>query len=490
MSDDISFLAGQSSLWILPDGPNTKPEYLGCHGVGDIAEPLGDVTLKYCPDPAKSGAFVVKKQFRGEPGAVTTSIETDLRKVADYLEDLSLCGVPIFVHKVSCGRRDVFTNFDRSFILRSATITQRSLGNLAVRDPGSEDESTQSFDITATSLSRIFNLDVAKVSIAELHDITGIAICGEDRCEGDCGAATKVTDSMFAGQKHPISSALIKAEVIKSLNGAAWAETGGDPFAAGEDIQGIVCFRTGRDTLRVVVACGTTDGAAPMKIAYTDDNGATWTHVHVGSVNGEYCSSSHALFALDRYHMWIGSSGGRIYFSSDGGLSWTLQENAVISATAIMGVSFSSANVGFAVYTGGQVAKTTDGSQSGATWSVVTTSGCTTARDIHAISSYFVWVGGGAGKFYSHDAGVTWAMRDAIPTGALDFLDDLFGMSVGSAANGAIYMTINGGYDWQVLPSITNNGLNDVQIVSPKLAYVVGNASGGTGFMAKITPQV
>jgi hypothetical protein len=489
MSEDVNFLSGQSSVWALVNGPNTKPEYLGCHSVGDIAEPLGDVTLKYCPDPAKTGAYVVKNSFRGEPGAVTTSIETDLRKVADYLEDLSSCGVPIYVHKVSCGRRDVFTNFDRTFILRSTQVTQRSLTNVADKDPGSQDETLQSFDMTATGLTRGFNLQPLRLATIHTESITGITICGEDACEGVCGPATKVSDIMFAAQKVPPTSAAQKAEVLESINGGSWNAVPGDPFAAGMDIQGIVCFPIGRNQIRIVVARGTTD-AGPMDIAYSDDLGLTWTIVAVGSVNAEFCSNNNALFALDRYHIWIGSNGGRIYFSSDGALTWTIQENAVISATAIMGLSFVSPDIGFAIYTGGQIGKTIDGSQSTATWSAATISGCTTARDIHAISKYFVWVGGANGKFYTHDAGVTWTNRDAVNTAAIDFLDDLIGISAGGGASAPIYLTINGGYDWMVLPTITNAGFTDIEILSPKLAYIVGNASGGTGFIGKLIPLV
>jgi photosystem II stability/assembly factor-like uncharacterized protein len=484
-----NLLAGQASLWIQPDGPNTEPKYLGCHSVGDITEPQGDETLLYCPDPAQSGRFVVKNSFTGEPGAITTAIETDLRKTADLLEDIGKCGLPIYIHKVSCGRRDVFTNYDRTFVLNPAKVTSRSLGAVASRDPGNEAESTQSFDLSALSLIRAFPLQASRVSISDTSDITGIALCGEERCEGDCGAAQKVSDYIYLATRALAASAANVANVLVSIKGAAFAATAGDPFAAGEDIRGIVCFRVGRDTIRVLVARGETDGGNPAEIAYSDDNGATWTNVNVGATNGEFVSNSHALFALDRYHIWLGSSGGRIYFSKDGGATWTLQENAVISATAIHGITFTDPDIGFAVYTGGQVAKTTDGSQTGATWSAATVSGSAAALDIHSISQFFVWVAGSDGLFYSHDAGVTWAERGAYVIGAIDFLNELEGIAVGSAASGLIYHTINGGYDWSPLDAITNQGFLDVEMVNSKLAYAAGVVTGGTGMLAKILPE-
>jgi hypothetical protein len=482
---DTNFLAGQSSIWVQPDGPNSEPKYLGCHGVGDVTEPFGDITLLFCPDPAKVGEYMVKNSFTGEPGAVTTTIETDLRKTSDYLEDVGRCPIPIYIHKVSCGRRDVFTNFDRSFILRQSKITSRGLGALASRAPSNEAESTQTFDVSARFLTRIFNLEAARLAVLETEDITGLAVCGEDRCEGDCGNAQSVGDVVYASSKALVGSAKNTSDVLVALNNGAFTSTTSDPFAGGEDIQGVVCFKIGRDTTRVIVARGTTDAGNPAEIAYTDDGGATWTNVNVGSVVGEYVSNSHALFALDRYHVWVGTSGGRIYFSSDAGVTWTLQENAAISATAITGISFSDPLRGFCVFTGGAVGATVDGTS----WGATTVSGATGATDIHAISAYVVWVSGSNGLWYTKDGGDTWTVRVNYAIGAIDFLDELFGMAVGSAASGVIYMTINGGYDWQTLPTIANSGMLDVTIINTKLAYICGKINSATGFIAKVVPQ-
>ena len=485
MAEDINFLAGQSSLWVQPDGPNTKPLYLMCHGVGDLTEPMGDETLLYCPDPAEAGAYTVKNSFTGEPGVVTTTVVTDIRRTADYLESLGKCRFPLFIHKVCNGRRDVFTNYDRSFVLRFTRVSQRTLGNLASRTPGDENESTQTFDAAARFLSRIFNLMASRVTLAAVGDITGIAICGEDRCESACGAAEQKTDLIFVATKALAASAAAIAEVYMSENGGSFAATAADPFGAGEDIQGIVCFRVGRETTRVIVARGTTDAGNPAEISWSDDNGDIWNDVNVGSTNGEFVTNGHALAALSRYNIWLGTNLGNIYFSDDGGLTWTKQTAVPVSATPIQGISIYSPNTAFAVHSGGQVDKTNDG---GETWSAATASGTAAARDIHAISPYFVWVVGTDGKFYSHDAGDSWATRDTVPTGAIEFLDEMTGIAAGSAASGVIYETINGGYDWSPLPTITNQGFLDAKILSPSLAYVSGVVSGGTGFLAKLQP--
>jgi len=478
MAGEQNYNAGQASMWVQPDGPNTKPEFLGCHGMGDVTEPKGDVTLKYCPDPAASGGFKVKSSVRSEPGIPTTSIETDLRATADYLEDIGRCGVPIYLHKVCAGRRDVFSNFERSFIFDSAMVTQATLSNLAARSPDAVEESGQSFDISINSVIRAFKMVGATMSSPEPGDLTSLAICGEDRCEGDCGAAQKYGDSLFAASKAPGGSAGVKADVIKYVAGV-WSNAAADPFVAAQDIQGAVCFYIDSNTTRLIVGRGT--AATGAAIAYSDDSGATWTIVAVSAIAGEFVSNGHALVALDMYHIWLGTSLGTIYFSDDGGLTWTQQEDGSISATAIKGISFVSSNVGFAVYVGGQIAKTTDG---GVTWSAATVSGSAAATDIHTITPYFVWVSGTDGLFFSMDGAVTWTKRNSYAVAAIDFTDQYVGYAVGSATSGLIYQTINGGYNWEALPAITNTGMLDVQMVSPKLGYVVGKA----GVIIKLQP--
>ena len=477
------FLAGESSIWVQKDGPNTEPLYLGCHEVGDIPEPKGDSTKLWCPDPSQVGKFVPKKTYRGEPGVTSTTITTDVRKTADYLEDLMErgCPFPIFIHKTSCGRRDVFTNFDRSFVLRNADITNSTLSKLSARDPANEGESTQSYDLSTEEVLRVYNMEVSRVSLTESEDVTGFAVAGEARCEGSCGASQKPEDDLFISSKALVGSASNTADVLRSLNGGVWTATSADPLGAAMDIQGIVAINMGRGVVRILVTNGKTQVSHPAEVSYSDDNGATWTTAHVGSVNTEYITS---IEALDRYNIWIGTDQGRIYFSSDAGVNWTLQENAVISATDIISISAYDQDNVMALYTGGEVASTSDGS----TWTELTESGLTVATGIKMISTYSAWAVGAQGMFYTIDGGETWNQRNSTAIGAVDFLNEMFGIAVGSASNGLVYMTINGGFDWQALPAIANAGFTFVKVMSTKLAYICGKISNGSGFLGKIIP--
>lgn len=477
-------LAGQSGVWVQPGGPNTKPQYLGCHQVGDISEDLGSETLLYKPDPARTNEFLVKGSFKGAPGAITFSVETDVLETADYLETLSGCAIPFFVHKVICGRRDDFSAYARSFVLGKCTVTKRGLTGLAVADPGSQAQSKQTFDFSARTLSRVFKLKVSRITVVSTEDLTGIAVAGTEQCAGNCGPLGYLEDVLYASAKHVAASASDKASVYKSIDkGATWAASAADPLGAAEDIQGVVAFPMGSVT-RVLVARGTTDAGNPPEIAYTDDGGASWTLVNVNATNAEFVSNGHALFALDRYHIWLGLNTGKTYFSGDGGASWTLQSTSGISATAIVAIVFVDASTGFLFFTGGQGAKTTDG---GVTWSATAVTGSSAVLDASALDNNFVWVVGTDGMYYTMNGGTTWVKANAYPIGAIDFLDDgLTGVALGSGSNGKIYQTIDGGYDWEETPAVTNGGFVDVVLINARVGYVAGKASGGSSFLGKV----
>lgn len=486
MATDVNYLAGQSSLWVQPDGPNTEPRYLGCHAIGDIPEPKGDSTLLYCPDPAQVGKFKVKNSFKGAPGVITTTLDTDLRKTADYLEDLADLGAKftLFVNKVVSGRRDVFTNWDRSFVLRNTDITSTTLGKLAARTAADEGESTQSFALSVEEVVRCFKMEVTRLAVLETEPLNAISILGESRLEGGGLRAMQPNDLMFISSDALVGSAANVANVLKSEYESNFLATAANPFAAGLNAKGCVGFSIGTNSYRIMVARGTTVAASPAAIGYSDDKGVTWHVIPVGTVNGEFMSSPNSLFALDRYHIWFGSNSGRIYFSADGGLTWTLQEAAVISATVIVGINFYDETIGYAAYAGGQVA----GSRDGATWSALTVSGSSALLDVCTISEFFAWVVGTDGMYYTMDGGTTWIKRSSDNVAAIDFANSTFGIAVGAAASGLVWMTNDGGYDWIPLPAITNAGFLNVEVLSSKLAYIVGKVSGGTGFVGKVMP--
>lgn len=493
MTDEV-WKAGQGSLWVQLEGPNTRPQYLGCHNVGDVDEPRGDINLIFCPDPAQSGKFIVKGSYQTEPGPVTFSIETLLQTVSDYLERVD-CPVPLFVHK-GCGRRDVFTNWDRSFLFYPAHITNRGLTGLLARKPDDNTESGQSFDVSAEKLLRVYRPHVDRQAITETSALNDVAVCNTAKCADSCGPTKTACLEAFAVSNAPAGSPTWDADIwFTDDTGGTWTATAADPFGAGEDIASGVCFEIGKNTTRHLVARGTTDPAAPMEVAYSDDGGATWTLVNVGAVNGQYAMGPGALFALDQYHIWLVTDGGYIYFSNDGGATWAAQEEGTITVQDLWAVHALDEDNVFVSGAADTLLHSGDG---GTTWAAA--GGVPGAGDdlicIWMISEDLIWTGSDGGHlYYSDDGGTTWTERTFSGSGAgtipdLAFKNALEGYMLHNTAApvGTVFYTINGGYNWEPLTTPTNAGLNAVALCENG-GFVVGEPSGGTAVVLRVLAQ-
>lgn len=487
-------LAGEGAIWVQPKGPNTEPKYLGCHEMGDIDEPVGDIKLFYCPDPSVKNKWNVIGSVQGNPGPVSTSLVTDILKTADYMEGIR-CPVPIFVHHVSCGRKDVFTSYDRSFLLRRSYITSRKLTKLTARSPENQDRAEQSFEIKAESLLRLFEMKVVRMDNSDTDDVLAITSCDSEECAGDCGPTSEVCDTMYASGGTLVGSAGNIADVVLTIDGGAnWADSGGNPFAASEIVVAIKCVSVDNNTTRIIVVLGTT-GAGPMKIAYSDDQGATWTSVNVGAVNGQYALGPKALFVKSLYEMWLATTEGYVYFSADGGMTWTEQTSGGLTTEDLSGVMFVG-DYGFAVGDNNAILKSIDG---GAIWSLVTGPAGQATDEINTLwvhSQYTVWIGYNDGTiWYTNNGGTTWYQRASWAgsgTGSVKdmaWYDEYVGAMVHNDALGVgtILLTINGGFSWAAMMTPPNTGLNAIHACSPTLFVAAGDTQGGTGVILQVS---
>lgn len=486
MAEEAIFTGEQGALWVQIGGPNTKPVFLGCHEVDDVSESLGGLNLIQCFDV--NGNYKTVRSTRDAPDPVTTSISTYIGQVVDVLE-AAKCDFTIFLHQRCGGRADIFGNYDRSTVLNASAVTQITRSNLVKRDEKAASE--HSFDISAQPpVLSFFKFRSQRVSISETQDITDITYCNEFRCQGPCSTAKDVCQDGVATAGPVLSSAAGTGNVLFATNGSNFTASAADPFGTDEVPNHVLCFEVDKITTRVIVFRATTDGANPAELAYTQDSGVTWTNVNIGSVNGQYITSS---FALDGNNIWVGTDDGYIYFSDDNGDTWTLQEAGVITATAINGIHFINELKGIAGGVGDVIMFTLDG---GTTWSA-TLANTGTGNDIGPVfmkNQDKWWVAPAGTLYYTDDAGATWNIRSFPTSGSgtvteIDFLNDLFGaISQDTGSNGYVYTTIDGGFHWELVQNIpSNNGFSAVHICATDLLYAAGDASGGTGFILKVT---
>ena len=475
--------AGEGAIWIQPDGPNTECYYLGCHNLADIARPRGDKTLKYKPDPSGPNRWKVSNSFRGEPGAVTTTVEFDLALTADYIETLGDCPGALYVHQGICDRMDEFLGYRRGFALPESEVTDETYSNLTAKDPASQEIAMGSFDISADDLYKYYDLTGASVVTGSTVALNAISFFGKAQCAGPCGPASAKCDlGVAAGDMVPAATAIV---YITQDGGQTWSAAATQPFAADEIISAVVGLVVDptAGTYRIIAARGTTDAGNPAEIAYSDNLGTTWTTVNLGSTVAEYVAGPNGLIALDKRNIWVVTTGGFIYKSSDGGASFSVSNAAAMTTEDLHAVDFINRKIGMVSGTNDAVGVTTDG---GTTWTLLTATGsAATLLSVAVHSQYDAWVTTSNGRlYYTDDGGVTWNRRTGftgdggVSIPAQRWLNRYIGAILVNVTGpiGKILMTINGGYDWkeQELFGSTNAGLNHLFLCNERTLFAVG----------------
>jgi len=487
-------LAGFSGVFAQRYGEPFAPEYLGCHDVTYPDIPQGDVTLIRCPDAAKTGAFKVVGSYQGTPGVPTFTVTTLLTGAADILEDWPCLG-NIIVNKQYCGRRDLAANWVRRFVMYHARMTGESGDLLAARNQDDSKETVQTFPFSAEEILKLFQVTGGEIGIpAAVAMLNAIATCNSAQCAGVCGDAMEACEVLWTTGNHITGSALDKADVFWSADGGAtWTPAAAQPFAIAEDIAALVCFPVDNTTTRVMVLRGTTDAGNGPEIAYTDDDGATWTVVEILSTHALYGLSAYSLFALDYFHIWAVTDDGGIAFSADGGVTWTAQG---VGATAVhlWAIAFANASVGYIFGATGVGLKTTDG---GLTWALMTLPAAYAAVTLDAVevlSESILWVAAATTGtlLYSSNGGATWVVKSppgAVTLTVIEFAHPMVGWAFGTNAGGAAgWRTTDGGATWDSLALPTT--MTTVKHFAPctlNSGILVGG-SAGDGVVVKFVP--
>lgn len=493
-------LAGEGALWAQPDGPNTTPMYLGCHEIGDIQQALGDVKLYYCPNPGVTNDWVVSDSSKGSPGLVTTTVSARIKAVKDALDKMLRCPGAIFVHHVACGKPSSFDSWDYSYLLKRPHVTQRTLSKLTSMTPDNQDQAMKQYAVSAESMSDLYKLVATQIATDALDNLNDVTSCDLERCDGNCGDAEHVGDTLWAGSGSQSGSPVNQSEILQSVNaGGSWTPATQYAFLAGETVAAVRCFTIDEDSSRIIAIRGTTDPANPAEWAFSDDGGATWTHVDLGTVNGTYALGPKSLMVLDYYNIWAVTSGGHIFFSNDGGATAT----EVTSPTAqdLYAIHMSSEQYGWIGGANNTILKTTQRDANGINiWSTVvgpTAQAAQTVLSVHGFDSKRAWISYNDGElWFVRDGGLaaaSWTMRSiaGVTAGSMPyvtFYDEWVGLVIhnNNAGVGAVYMTINGGNTWKSVGVPANAGLNSIVMPTPTLAVAVGNVYGGTAMIIRM----
>ena len=476
MANKDALTTRQGALWVQPDGPNTEVYFLGCHDLSDISEKSGSVELLRCMD--KRGGWRTVGSTQSPPDVVTTSIDSLTFATRDWLEKLA-CNFTLFSMQRTGGEPDIFTNYVRAIALNNARVT--NVTDKSIVHHEEEQASMQSRDIEAwPPVIRTGALTARRETTSETMALNDVYTYSPLDCEDRIKPGDKVIASADASA--------YTGNVLQTLDaGVNWAALAADPFASGKNIMSGVAFPISDTVTRLLVAKESPIGAQGQ-VAYSDDNGATWTLVSIGGATAAHGAvAGGALFAMDQGHVWLASAKGYVYFSADGGATWTAQTAGTLTVKDVFGVAFQDENYGMAVCADDVIMITSDG---GTTWELTATvTGTTDTINCVAPSGDYWWVGTDGGKmFYTRDQGATWTERTFSGSGAgsvndIAWANDLVGYMVHDSASPvcSIFVTINGGYSWKAITTPANVGLNALTIADTSTVYAVGEVEGGTG---------
>ena len=479
------YQAGEGDFFVQTE--RSEPfEHLTCVGVGDLPLPLGDLTPVYCPDPASKGKFVIEGYIQGEAGMGSTTLTKPLAAVANWLLEND-CGFEAFVTYACRGIRALASNYQLGAVLFGARPTTSTLLAAVAKGPDEEGRIETSAEINYLDRRLIYRIALERQALTNTADANAIFFLPK-ACESKCGPARGLCQEGYMA----LDGTQYNAEVKYTKNGGAtWTQAAVDPFLyfGGDTLTG-VGIEIADGHRAIFGRAAAVDEFA--EVAITEDWGASWDNVYVGTVLNQ------AINKLLYYggKLWAACSGGYIYVSGDVGDTWTAQESAVETAQDLNDLVMYSLLEGYAVGNANAFLYTTDG----ADWNARTGPAVgTNLLSVTVNDKGHVFVGAADGNLYvSEDAGVTWATRREFGAGSIDWVEfdvtrRYFGALVYNTAAGVgtLYRSFDGGASWERPSGQTaawNSGLNSGAICDQNNIVVVGEAHGGTTFVAKASP--
>lgn len=206
-------------------------------------------------------------------------------------------------------------------------------------------------------------------------------------------------------------------------------------------------------------------------IMETSNGGTNWNYQTITPHTGldEY----NAVCFTDSLTWYIASGTGDVLKSTDGAISWSVQNTT--NTSSLNGIFFPSTSVGYAVGYAGKIVKTTNG---GTSWSDQVSGITNQLNDVYFIDdNNGIAVGDWGTILRTTDGGSNW-MSISTPTNdefmSVTFTTAQKGFIVGESDE--LYTTTNGGANWTpALPFTVPGNHNDVFFIDPVNGFIAGS---------------
>lgn len=470
-------------------GPASVPIYQGQARAMGPSWAFGDRTPIREPDPSRYGAFIIIDAIKSERELPTLTIENRYQYTISELLTLARRGCPfdVQVHFGKCqDPRDFNGGWDKILVLESADISNWGTNELGALEQGQDALVNETVDMNGFDMFEIKRLGFATLAAAEVvQEVLDIVICDAISC-GICGIASTGCQTIFAIQVATGGSPGLPTELIYSDDGGSTiGQTNIDSLAANEEPDALSCV----GVYVAVVSeddCGVHYALAADILAGTE----TWTK----NAGGLVCptGSPRDIFSAGSANTWVVGAGGHIYFYTDITADAEVQDAGNVTTQDYNAIHGSDDQNLVAVGNLNAVARTENG---GETWSTITGPAVGVSLNTVWVRSADEWfVGTANGRlWYTRDGGVTWTEKAFPGNGAGQVRDISFATpTVGYIAHdtaapaGRILRTINGGFDWYVLPEGVgslpdNDRINAIAACGEDVNIVYGVGLGANG---------
>ncbi|MCG3207321.1 MAG: hypothetical protein FOGNACKC_00921 [Anaerolineae bacterium] len=481
-------------LWFPTEGPGSVFEIMQPLGMGGATEPFGGRATVYVNGP--NGDFIPYALEETPPSGQPDTNFTFFQKAQiNKLEMWAQRRRTFHMQRRynPCASVDNPSGWERIWHFTQGIINSRQLPEgPPLRAAGNLTESGVAVSFQA--VIDVVRISLSDLTTAETQNVTCIDGLKDEKvsCAGGYPGGDKI---MYAGCAAATGAA---ANVLYTANGGgAWAAMAAKPFGNDVDISKIAVRPIG-SRFRVVVAPGT--AGTNLQIACADEElgnegAGTWTTKTVES--GNAADTVTALGWLDHNRMYLGTSAGAIWLSSDQGESWTkLYDDGAnaVNAFAIDGDK----NV-YAVGANNLIVREMANNR-GVFAARTGPSGAAASTSIAVANDGIIYIGNGTKVYRNNNAAQNaggWTVVKDFGTGYSAIGIELEGkhklaggdsellrVFVDHATAGLVAESVDGGASWRTLDSLTNAGYNGVYASKYGNHYVVvGDATGGAGII-------
>lgn len=243
------------------------------------------------------------------------------------------------------------------------------------------------------------------------------------------------------------------------------------------------------DTNNILVVGDSIPDGRGHNVYRSSDGGQTWSMSGTGLPNVNY----NGIYAFDYNNIWIVGDKGTIYYSADGGFSWTKKDVPAefqnIGFLRVCASAIDNIWIGGYFHPADSFPVLLHSTDMGGTWQRVHALedlGMDQTKLGHFLSikvkGNSIWAMGGPGKFIirSVDNGATW--NDVSVSPAYADANDIYLLSEDAAYivedYGEFYRTTDGGQSWTQYNVNTNNWLVGIAVLFDYKIWVCGNAGG------------